>query len=289
MRRAAFGLGLVLLTAEAAQDLDRAAVRAMLAAKSDVNVAAPDGATALHWAAHWDEAPLVADLLRAGARVDARNRFGVTPLALACTNGSAAVVDLLLKAKADPNAVLPSGETPLLIAARNGRVEALKLLLVAGANVKAAEPERGQTALMWAAAEGHTRAVELLLEFGAELKAKSKGGYTPLLFAVREGRRETVRLLLAKGANVNDTLPSSNRVRRGGKSETENPVTGPAALDLAVANAHFELAAMLLEAGADPNGAGPGWTALHTITWIRKPGTGSNNPAPPGSGKMDSC
>ena len=57
---------------------------------------------------------------------------------------------------------------------------------------------------------------------------------------------------------------------------------------LAVANAHFELAAMLLEAGADPNAAGQGWTALHTITWIRHPGYASNDPAPEGSGNMSS-
>jgi ankyrin repeat protein len=57
---------------------------------------------------------------------------------------------------------------------------------------------------------------------------------------------------------------------------------------LAVANAHFDLAALLLDAGADPNADGPGWTPLHTITWVRKPGTGSNDPAPPGSGNMSS-
>jgi ankyrin repeat protein len=31
-----------------------------------------------------------------------------------------------------------------------------------------------------------------------------------------------------------------------------------------------------------------GRTALHTITWVRRPGTGSNNPSPPGSGNMTS-
>ena len=189
--------------------------------------------------------------------------------------------------KADPNGALPTGETPLMIAARNGSLPSLKALLTAGANLKAAEPNQRQTALMWAAAEGHTSAVELLLEFGADLTANSKGGFTPLLFAVREGRQETAALLLRKGANVNDALPASTRGRRGPATEGQK-ATGPAPLDLAVANAHFELAAMLLDAGADPNGSGPGWTALHTITWIRKPGTGSNNPAPPGSGKMDS-
>ena len=57
---------------------------------------------------------------------------------------------------------------------------------------------------------------------------------------------------------------------------------------LSVGSAHFELAATLLDAGADPNASAQGWTALHHLTWIRKPGTGSNDPAPYGSGNMDS-
>ena len=57
---------------------------------------------------------------------------------------------------------------------------------------------------------------------------------------------------------------------------------------MAVLNCHFQLAADLLDAGADPNAAKPGWTPLHAITWVRKPGTGSNKPAPPGSGRMTS-
>jgi ankyrin repeat protein len=57
---------------------------------------------------------------------------------------------------------------------------------------------------------------------------------------------------------------------------------------LAVSNAHFELAAMLLDMGADPNAAGQGWAALHAVTWVRKLGGGDNGPAPQGSGKMSS-
>jgi ankyrin repeat protein len=48
------------------------------------------------------------------------------------------------------------------------------------------------------------------------------------------------------------------------------------------------LAAALLDAGADPNAIGPGYTALHIVTWIRKPGLGDNDPAPDGSGAMTS-
>ena len=45
---------------------------------------------------------------------------------------------------------------------------------------------------------------------------------------------------------------------------------------------------MLLEAGADPNASRPGYTILHAIARVRKPGVGDNNPPPEGSGKMSS-
>jgi uncharacterized protein len=57
---------------------------------------------------------------------------------------------------------------------------------------------------------------------------------------------------------------------------------------VAVTNAHFELAAALLDAGANPNADLPGYTVLHAITAVRKPGVGDNDPAPDGSGNMTS-
>ena len=81
----------------------------------------PTASTALHWAARADRVELVQALIRAGAPVNAMNRYGVTPLSLAAVNGSAAVVDALLEAGADANTVGADGETVLMIAARTGR------------------------------------------------------------------------------------------------------------------------------------------------------------------------
>lgn len=262
--------------ADAEKKADKVTVRELLRTHADVNAPAVDGATALHWAAYWDDLETARLLVQAGAKVDAANRYGVTPLSLAATNGNAAMIELLLNAKADPNLALPEGETPLMTAARTGKADALKVLLTHGADVKAKEATHGQTALMWAAAEGNAGAVEMLVEFGADIHAVSKGGFTPLMFAVREGQTGAVKALLKAGASVNEALqPPAKQA-------------GTSAMCLAVANAHYELAAMLLDAGADPNAAGQGWTALHTVTWIRHPGYASNDPAPTGSGNMNS-
>ena len=69
---------------------DRAAVRALIAQRVDVNAAEPDGTTALHWAVRADDREMASLLLAAGARATAANRYGVTPLRLAATNGNAA-------------------------------------------------------------------------------------------------------------------------------------------------------------------------------------------------------
>jgi ankyrin repeat protein len=273
--------------AEAAKEMDRANVRALLKEGADVNTPEIDGMTALHWAAYQDDLETAELLVRAGAKVKAANRYGVTPLSLACTNGNGAMVALLLKAGADPNTALPGSETALMTAARTGRIEAVRTLLAAGADVHAKEERQGQTAIMWAAAEGHAEVVEALIEAGADFRARLDSGFTSLLFAVREGRIGAVKALLKAGADVNDRLqPAEEAVRRAGYPRRSRG--GYSALVLAVRNAHFELASMLLEAGADPNDAGAGVTALHVITDVRKPGVGDNDPAPPGSGSMTS-
>ena len=175
-----------------------------------------------------------------------------------------------------------------MTAARTGALDVVRLLLDRGANVNAAETWRGQTALMWAAAEGHAHVIPTMLSHGADVAARSTKGWTPLLFAVREGRIGVVQTLLEAGAGVEESLPVTEETRRGGTS-AERAATGLNAFLLAAANAHYELAALLVDRGADVNVASRGWTALHQVSWVRKAGiAGSNNPPPPGSGNMTS-
>jgi len=272
--------------ADAAEKMDRSRIRALLKQRVEVDTPQVDGMTALHWATYHDHREIAELLVRAGANVKAVNRYGVTPLSLACTNGNAAMVELLLKAGADPNAVLPGGETPLMTAARTGAIGSVKALLARGAIVDSKDQGRGQTALMWAAAEGHAGVVQALVGAGADFRSRLPSGFTPLLFAVREGRLDVVRVLVEAGANVNETIPVDAGRRRGYGGRL--PPAGASPLLLAVMNAHFELAAALLDAGANPNADLPGYTVLHAITAVRKPGVGDNDPAPAGSGNTSS-
>ena len=246
---------------------DLASVRALIGQGADVSAAEADGTTALHWASYRDDVATVDLLLAAGADVDAANRYGMRPLSLASEGGYAETLASLLDADADPS-LMTGGVPPIMSAARAGNVDAVTVLARHGADVNAAETLRGQTALMWAAAEDHPDVVQALIDLGADLHAGSDGGgfertqalenvqlnlrkveegFTPLLFAAREGALETTRVLVSAGANVNEAAPR-----------------GSNALLVAITNHHYELAAFLVDRGADPGATDAGGnTALH--------------------------
>jgi ankyrin repeat protein len=256
---------------DAMKDHDREAVQVLLRQHADVNSPAADGATPLHWAAYWDDQEAASWLINAGARVDASNENGVTPLSLACSNSSDAMVALLLKAGANANAATSNGETVLMTCSRTGSVKAVQALLDTGADSNAKESSREQTALMWAVAEGHHAVVDALIASGANVNAHSlkniverrrsgvsvaptpveissagTGGFTPLLFAARAGSVELISTLLMRGADVNQAAGD-----------------GSTPLIVATLRGHVPAAQFLLDYGADPDGQGPGYTALH--------------------------
>lgn len=244
--------------ATAVKQRDETTVQALLKKGADVNQVLPDGSTALHWAVRWDDAALVGQLLRAGAKADVANRFGATPLWMACAAGNLETVDVLLKAGADAKGLALGGEPLLMSAVQAGNLGVVRALLDRGADVNAAEPRLGQTALMWAAANRRPNAaiVRELVTRRAKLDARSAGGLTPLLFAVREGDVESVDALIKAGANVNDRamLKDGGKIGIYGDGQWTTPsVDGSSALNVALMNGHFEVAARLLEAGANPN------------------------------------
>jgi len=262
---------------EAVKQHDAAAVRELLQKRSDVNMPAGDGATALHWAVYGDNIALVDQLIGAGAKVNVANDLAITPLHLAGAAGNAAIVARLLDKGADPNAASETGVTPLMEAARSGSVDAVRALIARGAQVNAGERERDQTALMWAVARKHPAVVQVLLQHGADVHARTRvrpltvmldqgprrtvktsmqdarqieaGGSTALVFAAEVGDAQSAQHLLAAGADVNDTAAD-----------------GSSALVRAAFAGHPAVARVLIDAGADVNTAGAGYTALHAAT-----------------------
>ena len=264
---------------DAAKSKDWEAVGVLLRQQPDVNTAQADGATALHWAAYWNEHDTLERLIGAGANVNSENDYGATPLWVACANRHAEIVARLLEAGANSNAGLRSGETLLMRCAHTGDAAAVRALLTHGADVHGREPSRGQTALMWAVVNRHPDVTRVLLEHGATVDARATavrqlrgtgersttspsgatyfdaGGFTPLLFAARHGAVDSARLLLDAGANVNDTAADGNSV-----------------LVVAAMSGHDQLGEFLLEHGSDPAASGAGYTALHAAVLRSQPG-----------------
>ena len=193
-----------------------AAVRALLAQHADVNAPQPDGATAIAWAAHWDDAEVADVLIRAGANVNVANDLAITPLMLASINGDAPMLEKLLAAGADPKAARTSGETAIILAARSGSVAAIKTLVAHGADVQA-KTKSGDTALMFAAAERHPDAVHALIEGGADVQARAE-------FKKTEGRGMRRRPVAddADKADGDTDKPAQDGVDKGKSAEKFN-------------------------------------------------------------------
>jgi ankyrin repeat protein len=271
----------------AAKKGDIAAVKRLLDAGAAVNSSEADGSTALHWAVESDDSEMARLLLRSGADAKRANRYGVTPLQLAAVNGNAAVVRDLLDAGADPNAVLPEGETVLMTAARTGATQVVTLLLDRGAAVDARDHWYGESALMWAAAENHGGAVSVLIARGAPVDSRSTlqktanrrsgqsilslGNWTPLMYAARENALDAGRALIKGGAGLNLVDPD-----------------GATALEIAIINAHYEFAALLLDAKADPNvvDAEAGMGPLYAAVDMHRLAVGHGRPNPTAVGLM---
>lgn len=237
----------------AAKSEDTAAAIALIAGGADVDAPESDGTTALHWAVHFNDEPLIAKLIESGANATAVNDYGATPMSEAAVVGNIEVLEMLLDAGVDADSPNEEGQTALMVVARTSNVAAASLLLDRGADVDAREQWMDQTALMWAAAQSQTEMIALLLAHGADPDAVSKehdwarqvtaeprakhlptGGLTPLLFAARQGCVACARYLVEGGADVNAPDPDA--------------VTP---LLTALLNAHFDTAKYLIEAGAN--------------------------------------
>ena len=256
---------------DAAQNNDVTSAITLINEGADVNMAYPDGATALHWAAHWGATDLADRLLSEGAAVDAANELGITPIAIACRNGSEAMVETLLRADANAFAVEPSGETVLMSCSRTGLLGAVEKLLAAGAEPNSLETNSGQSALMWAAAEGHTGVVDLLIGAGADVNASSSGRFTPLMFSARSGALEIARLLLDAGADVNATTDEGLSPLLVATASLD-AITGSDYRLVVDESEHQDLGILLIDHGADVNQSDQyGMTALHYAVEMDKP------------------
>jgi ankyrin repeat protein len=219
----------------------------------DVNAGDKRGSTPLMYAAAYGSLDAMKALIAAGTDVNAKNAFDATALMWCASDLEK--VRLLVEHGADVNARSKQGRTPLIIAAaHDGASQIVKLLLDKGAD-PSAHDGGGTTALSAATGANDSASVRLLLDKGVDVNLSGValglgiGGQTPLMNAASHGNVEVMKLLMAKKADVNAVgIPELGRVKNG-------PIAlgSMTALLSAVAYGGADAVKLLLDAGADPN------------------------------------
>ena len=178
----------------AAEAGDQAAVDQFIEYEMPIEMAGPNGDTALILAATAGHTGLALSLIEQGAEIDRPGRYERTALLRASENGHADTIKLFLDANANPNHEDAKGWTALTLAVYDGHVSATRRL----APVSKAQLD---SAILVAAIQGSPETVEILIEAGAILETRNSSGHTPLMLAARNGHVAAAEKLIRRGAN----------------------------------------------------------------------------------------
>lgn len=143
--------------ARAARQNDANQVRGLIANDGNPNQTDEEQRTAMHYAAMNGNLTIIAILIKASAKLDAKDKLGNTPLHLAADRNQTEAAQLLLDVGAPVDAENKNGMTPLMVAAGRGNIEVVQALLAKHASVTKTD-FTGRDAAGWAA-ESHRPAV----------------------------------------------------------------------------------------------------------------------------------
>jgi ankyrin repeat protein len=267
---------------EAALRADAAMLRTLIDAGATVDLALPQGETALMLASRTSGVEAVKLLIEKGANVNVVEQWqGQTPLMYAAAANRGAVAAELIKAGADVNARafindLPerkpavryfveiplAGFTAVMFAARSGAVDAIKALVDGQVDLNAKTPE-GFSPLVIALDNLHFDAAKVLVEAGASadggglfalVEARNRVNYVGE-FQIPTGAEyslEVLALMLKNGADLDSRLPD-HLLDRDARFLPPPPKLTDLAMIRAARSSDVDAMRLLVEAGADPS------------------------------------
>jgi ankyrin repeat protein len=194
-------------------------------------------------------------LLANGARVDVRASGGAMPIHMAALTGQTTLVQMLIAKGAGVDVRTTDGVTPLYQAAKKDAAEVAELLIDRGADVNA-RTKSGYTPLEVAAEHGSAEVATLLLARGADVNATDKEGFSPLLSACRS-------LLILY--TLRAPTPGAETIRR---KFSAREVAETRAAVASVKGEFAAVAMLLVNGGAAPNVAAPGFTPLSAAATV---------------------
>lgn len=179
-----------------------------------------DKQTLLHIAAEYGQTDNVRILLRRGANIQSKNKWGLTPLHSAALKGWYDTVTVLIEAGADLNDRDMLGRTPLAFATYEIRQTALAfLLLKSGATFASYEADSLLPTLAQAIDANELEVVKILVEGGVPFQMKDTFRATPYQRAKRAGLEDIAQYLY-------DQAREEKRQRRQQQQQEMNSPSG---------------------------------------------------------------
>jgi ankyrin repeat protein len=161
---------------------------------------APTGGGPLFQAVLNDNAGLLRQLLADGSSPNDFNAYGLSATALAARDGKCDLLDILIKAGARLDAKDTNGNTALILASDRGNGACVDELIAAHVDLNVTD-RQGATALIHAAANGKLDAVKKLLAAKADPTITDFTGRTALAIADTNRQRLVVNAFHAAGIN----------------------------------------------------------------------------------------
>jgi len=204
----------------------------------------PDSKTEQGWApAHiavdYGNTLALDTLIKHNAKVNIVGNDNSTPLFWGVYHGRIDCVKLLLASQANPNIKDNNNRSPLYIAVLQKKLEICNLLLKAKADVNESTPGNSSLLHLAAKEKENVDIVKALLQSGAKVDKTNSLGETALLHSSIFGNSLIADAIIAHAKKADLDI-----------ARFEDNTTS---LIAAVSNNHFDIAKLLLKAGADPN------------------------------------